>query len=431
MNAILSKKELMVPCLRATMGDWIYYVSLMKFEDIAERIKLAKDIHKHSGLKELLQRTLTDRSFAIGEYLCSQKQHFFNAIIAGIYLGDPTWNEIEVGGNERISADELPVLVKDSIGILSLSGNESIFAIDGQHRVEGIKNALGKKKGLGNDEQTVIFVAHKNSRKGIERTRRLFSTLNRYAKPVTLAEIIALDEDDVVAITTRELLERHELLSQPDIIHVSKVKTVHRSNKKCLTSVHALYEVLDIILFSDKDVKKKLKYRLKKLRPSDDILNEYYKKADYFWNLLINNFPPLQLLLDSGTTEDIAGNYRHNNGGHLLFRPAGITSIAVAVRKLMDNGKDLVKIISCISQMEMELHHEPWSGLLWESGSKRMIMQKKNRNIASKLIIYMTGIDLSNFNIDESNLINDYTSALNRPPDEIEMPERQASDFFT
>ena len=25
----------------------------------------------------------------------------------------------------------------------------------------------------------------------------------------------------------------------------------------------------------------------------------------------------------------------------------------------------------------------------------------------------------------------DYASALNRPPEEIEMPERQASDFFT
>lgn len=245
----------MLPCLRAAMGDWVYYVTLMTFSEISKRITIAKDIHKHTGLKELLQRTLTDRSKDISEYLCSQDQRFFNAVITGVYLGEPSWCPISVGGNETIPDEKIPSIVKDSIGVLTLTGEEKIFAIDGQHRVEGIKEAISNDTNLKHEEQTVIFVGHQNSRNGLERTRRLFSTLNRYAKPVTLSEIIAIDEDDIVAIITRQLLENHELLSKPEIISVTKSKTVPRNNKKCLTSIHSLYEINDIILFSESEKK--------------------------------------------------------------------------------------------------------------------------------------------------------------------------------
>ena len=48
----------------------------------------------------------------------------------------------------------------------------------------------------------------------MERTRRLFTTLNRYAKPVKKSEIIALDEDDIIAIITRELVEKYPLFRE-------------------------------------------------------------------------------------------------------------------------------------------------------------------------------------------------------------------------
>jgi hypothetical protein len=40
-------------------------------------------------------------------------------------------------------------------------------------------------------------------RKGLQGTRRLFTTLNRYAKHVHKTEILALDEADAMAILTR------------------------------------------------------------------------------------------------------------------------------------------------------------------------------------------------------------------------------------
>ena len=416
--------QMMLPSLRASMGDWIYYVTLMSFSEVAKRIRPAQEIHSHKGLKDLLQRTLTDRSNAIGDYLCNQKQRFFNAIIAGVYMGEPSWYPVEVGGNETIDTKDLPDLVKESIGVLSLAGDESIFTIDGQHRVEGIRNALLKNNSLGNEEQTVIFVAHRNTKPGKERTRRLFSTLNRYAKPVTLSEIIAIDEDDVVAITTRELLEKHPLFSKPDIIYVSKSKTVPRNNKKCLTSIHSLYESLDIILFSSDDVRQKRKNKIKKIRPSDEVLKEYYKSAAHFWDLMIKNFDPLQELLEEPIAKEMASKYRHEHGGHLLFRPVGISSISSAIRSLMDKDFQLKNIIFKISEMEMLLDNEPWKGLLWEPNLKRMIMQKKNRKIASQLLIYMTDVDLPQFGLNEKSLKEEYAAALNREPEEIELPTK-------
>ena len=65
----------------------------------------------------------------------------------------------------------------------------------------GIKEALKENPELGDDELAVIFIAHHTDSAGKERSRRLFTTLNKNAKPVSKGEIIALDEDDAMAIT--------------------------------------------------------------------------------------------------------------------------------------------------------------------------------------------------------------------------------------
>ena len=126
----------------------------------------------------------------------------------------------QIGMNWRLAqttfldADTLPRELDGVLGILRLDGTQTLFAIDGQHRVEGIRQALKENKELGREEVSVILVAHRNDSDGMERTRRLFTTLNRYAKPVSKSEIVALDEDDIIAITTRALVEKHPLFQE-------------------------------------------------------------------------------------------------------------------------------------------------------------------------------------------------------------------------
>ena len=82
-----NQEPLLLPALRAEMGDWVYYVSFMRMKDIASRISVVDDIHSSKSLKELLQRRLTKNSEKIAAYLLGQEQRLFNAIVVGTYGG--------------------------------------------------------------------------------------------------------------------------------------------------------------------------------------------------------------------------------------------------------------------------------------------------------------------------------------------------------
>src|SRR5574337_1039288 len=198
------------PALRAKMGDRWYYVTTLTRGEVAQWIKPVDQIHERKELKTWIQRELRpERKEEIARYLVNQEQRFFNAVVAGIYSGEPEWFPLEVSDSVTLREIKLGERQSTAFGLLRLSGNEDIFAIDGQHRVEGIREALQQSKALKGEELTVIFVAHKSTDTGRERTRRLFTTLNKYAQPVSRAELIALNDDDTFAIVTRRLIESY------------------------------------------------------------------------------------------------------------------------------------------------------------------------------------------------------------------------------
>jgi len=48
--------KLLVPALRAKMGDNVYYISFLTMREIAKRVSLAEEIHQNKGLRELILR---------------------------------------------------------------------------------------------------------------------------------------------------------------------------------------------------------------------------------------------------------------------------------------------------------------------------------------------------------------------------------------
>ena len=197
MKTPFSFPSLLLPAIRAKMGDRWYYAATMTFGEVAACVQQVDKIHEKAELKTWIQRQLRpDRTQQIADYLRLQKERFFNALVLGIYEGDPVWSSVAIQENVKIKGHTLGERETNAFGFVQLSGEECIFAIDGQHRVEGIRAALLSDPKLTDEEQTVIFIAHKTTIKGRERTRRLFSTLNGYARPVPLSELIALSEDD-------------------------------------------------------------------------------------------------------------------------------------------------------------------------------------------------------------------------------------------
>lgn len=298
-----NSNELIIPALRAHMGDWIYYVTFLRMDQIADKIHIAENIHSSHVLKDMIQRQITNRSGQISDYLLNQPQRFFNSLIVGVYGDSPDWYELKIGANRLPDAPDLPSDLEGVLGILCLDGTQKFFAIDGQHRVEGIKQALKKNSELEREEVSVIFVAHRNGQEGLERTRRLFTTLNRYAKPVSKSEIVALDEDDIIAITTRELVEKYPLFQEK--ISLSKTKAIAVKDNRSFTTIITLYDVLDILFKKTRGWTE-----FKRQRPEDNTIAEYYAKSVEFWNTLTIYSPPLQKILTSKPEENIAGYFR-------------------------------------------------------------------------------------------------------------------------
>ena len=410
-------ENLTLPGLRAQMGDWRYYITFMRMKDIAARIQMAEDIHPAKRLREYIQTKITSRSESIKDYLLKQQQRLFNSIIVGIYGGSPQWHEMALEAGKRFDISPIP---QGSLGALTLEGSETLFAIDGQHRVAAIKEAVLESSKLNDEEVSVIFIAHKKDSAGMERTRRLFATLNRYAKPVSLMEIIALDEDDAIAIITRDLLDKYSLFSE-ERIAITKGKQIPRKYTKSLTTVIVLYEVLDFVLA---DMQGKKKQDFKRFRPDDELLKKMYKEATKFWDLMVKHFAPLQDLKKSLLTDNIANKYRHENGGNLLFRPVGLLSIARAIEKAKKSGYPVEQTIKKISLLNLEITEKPWIGLLWEGIKKRMITVKENQQLASLLMLYMIGYDLKKFNISEENLRQEYASKLSLELEKAKLPPK-------
>ena len=416
-----NSNELIIPALQARMGDWIYYVSFLRMNQIADQIHIAQEIHSSNVLKDMIQRQITNRAGQISNYLLKQPQRFFNSLIIGVYGGSPDWYELKIGTNQRLDIPGLPSDLDGVLGILHLDGTQTFFAIDGQHRVEGIKQALKKNNKLEREEVSVIFVAHRNDLDGMERTRRLFTTLNRYAKPVSKSEIVALDEDDIIAITTRELVEKHPLFQEK--ISLSKTKAISVKDNRSFTTIITLYDVLDILFRTVREWKE-----FKRHRPEDDTIAKFYVKSTQFWDTLIEYFPALEDILTS-PDNNVAGRYRNREGGHLLFRPVGLLIMAHVVRQAKDSGLSEREAIKRISEVSMGLTDKPWVGLLWDRTNQRMISGTIPQKVARQLLFYRIGGDLSQINTSVEAVRREYAGLLNREESDVKLP-RQYTSFL-
>lgn len=379
-----------IPAIRGTIGKLTYYTATFTFKQIADRVKPAnEELHTSKPLREHLQRALTDNHKSITEYILTQKEHFFNALVLAVYDGDPTWNELEFEFND---------IRYHSMGFLHLTGKERIFPVDGQHRVEGIKSALIENPKLQDETISVIFIGHHDTREGKEKTRRIFSTLNRYAKPVSPGDIIALDEDDVVAISTRELLENCPLFMNDNVnMDKKNSKGLADNDEKSFASLIILYETNKIIytyyksnydhlgkIYNSKKIEELLKYR-----PQQQEIDDFYSYLLNFWDIFIEKIPGVKHYVDICNDKKAASAYRNkDNGGLLYFRSIGLPRLIKAIFETqLRLGLKLEEVIEYFSQVEMCISKEPWINIMWDIKTQTMVM--KYKSIIFHMLIFL------------------------------------------
>lgn len=382
-----SFSPILLPALRAKMGDRWYYIATMTFRDVANCVQPVNDIYEKAELKTWIQRELRpERTQQIADYIRSKNELFFNAIVLGIYGGDPDRSSVAIQENLKIEGHTLGEREANAFDFIRLSGTESIFAIDGQHRVEGIRSAVASEPTIGNEEQTVIFISHKTTNSGRERTRRLFSTLNGYARPVHDSELIALSEDNAFAIATRQLIDEYPGLNMR-FVPLLPSANIPSHEKTCITTVVGLYHLTQSL--SAESIRKQRNKH--KIGPSTKAtVQEIVNSSTQFWDALKKYISPIREVLASNPDHQCASKYRRKDGGNLLFRTVGLAAFARAARVLMDKGKSADKAVAqLVKKIPLELDSDIWREVFWRPENGKML--HKYVRLGQNVMLYRVG----------------------------------------
>jgi DNA sulfur modification protein DndB len=382
----------LLPAIRSRVGDWMFYSASISFLNVKKLIKSPDEIHERKGLADWIQREAIDtHADAIADYIKNNDQRFLGALVIGIYDGDPNWIPLNVNFSSDLVdvPEELRNHITGKLGLLKLSGAEKLFAIDGQHRVAGIKKALESEVEniSGSDEEvTAIFVSHNGSTdEGKQRTRRLFTTLNKKAKRISKAAEIALDEDNGFAIVTRMLIDSHWLF-EDERGHISYTSSgaIKAEDTNTITSVVGLHEII-------KDLFVDVKKVFESSRPTDTQLEHHLSICKDFLDYLLENSECFKnVFVDKSQS---ASFYRIEEN-HLLFRPIGQRAFAKAVLVLMNRGNNMENAINTLLQANLDISSNDWHNILWDPVDSTMIVNKVA--IAESQLLTLTGNEPQN-----------------------------------
>lgn len=373
-----------IPAIRSKIGIWIYYVTSLSFKEVYEFVRPIDDeLHKSKLLRDMIQRSITDNYKSIANYIETQEERFFNALILAVYDGDPVWNEIRI---KDINGED-----NYDMGILTLSGNEKIFPVDGQHRVAGIKKSIDDNPLLESDRIPVVFIGHSKTEEGMKKTRRMFSTLNRYAKPVSLRDIIALDEDDIVAIASRNLIDESDMFDNSRIFD-AKTKAIPESNEDALTSIITYYEcnrellwlqIKDTVVhgIDEKTIKGKQKLNeYIRHRPSDESIESFTQLCKLYWCSILG------VCVDLKKGEKV-GKYRNKEGGHIFFRPVSLIPFTKAIVRIKEKeNTSFENIMKKLPDSIMWIQNPLWKRIIWDNDKHSMIMG--HQKLIELIILY-------------------------------------------
>ena len=367
-----------LPSLRGVLGDWVYYSTLLKAETIRKRIKPSHRIREAQALGDFLQRKLKPRFNKIARYLDKRDSRFFNSIIVGIFHGLPQWAEFDLGKVSRELVISESGELRESLGLLMFTGNEKMFAIDGQHRVEGIRKAYKSNPDrIREDQYPVIFVAHLETPAGKIRTRRLFCDINKNAVAVSEGDKVVIDEDDLSSIVTRRLYASYRHFKRGKQIAVTERKEVLiQDGKERFTSLLGVYTVC-------RRLKKLHKKRRETLENAPENVTAFLDIVTRFFDFSITHEPTLDRYFRKKKTTLQAERRRNRN---LFFRPVGLEVLARLYAHFASRNK-LATLQYALRTFRFLNPEGIFDGILWNAG--RIEAPARAKKAAVEVCLYL------------------------------------------
>lgn len=458
LDRYLSKSDRLL-VQKTQMGTTEAYVGSVTLEWLATRVCFASqlplfqqkfDPNTHNIIRdtqtveELQQRPLDwSRQAHLALYLATRKHHKFPPILVVIsphWVNDPQTYE----SDRRISIPTLnftPLDPQGTLGLLDISEEYAIFALDGQHRLMGIQGLMeliktGRlelynkyKKAINTFITTQDLIEeyglnltylHSLAKEkiGIEiipaivtgetyeqarrRVRSIFVHVNRMAVTLSKGQLALLNEDDGFAIIARQVAISHPLLKDRDDTNsharINWDSATIAQKSTVLTTLQALQDMSEaylIHLFPHWRPKHK---NLIPLRPEDEELETGLQKFTELFNYLAN-LPSYQKLETGHKTTNLRCFSHEKAGGqaNILFRPVGQIALVQALSNLVfkqelsleTTFKKLNHFDSLDGFSYIENPASLWYAVLYDPIKKRI--QVSGKKLAVKLIMYLLG----------------------------------------
>ena len=224
------------PAIRATMGKNEFFSSVLTYGEAARLIQFVEDVDDWSSdtdPESKIQRRLNvarvEREMV--PYLLSVDDHFYSALTVEIRPA------ITDGFDGRIPFEPMGPAVAGGMtwGQITLDGTETLYALDGQHRLKSIQLAIRQKPELAREQIPVIFVPHRSQR----RSQLLFSDLNRFAKSPSKSISLLFSHRDPLVTMAKTLMERIEFLAGRVEVETTSLSK-HTPNVMTLSSLYEM-----------------------------------------------------------------------------------------------------------------------------------------------------------------------------------------------
>jgi len=438
------------PAIKAKMGYWTYYIVRMTMSEVAKEVKLAHEFYEDTTLSAAIQRNLNKNRVRgpIVDFLRMRRDRFFSSLVVAAIGGQPKWQGVAIDSSIVPSIFAESDTLSNSFGILSFDSRPTYYALDGQHRLAAIKRLVENEdgempEGFEEEQVSVLVVlrpADEDDKNWTSKYRRLFSSLNRYAKATDADTNIIMDEDDVFAIITRRLITDHDFFKATKRERDSKKVQTEGKNLKSgtpyFTSLQTLYGMnTTLLLSSNRANSGDILMDNKRIRPPEEIIDQYYNEIKLYWDAILSALPELREPPEQMRDHNILADDRTNKD-HLLFWPIGQELFAKVVRRRLDkyirdtDSLDLKLVESALkplASIPWELDKMPWRYLLLVRGADdkpwrmRSEDRKKALEVAERLLDwFLEPEDLSQDGV--TRLQNDWTDSLYGVPDEKEIP---------
>ena len=393
-------KTLYLPALTGKFGSWRFFQVIFKIEDLIEnfgndttpnyRVKTVdevEEIYSRPGIGGMLQREFDKRRLEpIRKYLVEQSDRYINNLTVAMFGGDPEWTSIAIKktGFDNLSEQEQEDF-ENSYGVVKLDGSETLFVLDGQHRIKGLREAVRQDANLLLETIAVTLIVHLDSDEGRERTRRLFTTVNRYAKPISKGEAILLDEDDLSAILTRALIEEYPRFKGKGIIAKNKTANLTPKDKDKFTTVIQLWNINEMLIpHSVYPSFPGSKSNLVKIRPNDENIRKWKEQVFKFWDLFFHLFPNASDFIENPNLST------RENGGPFSLRPIGQSIFCALFQKMNEIGKSK-EIEKYVKLFPDNLSDAFWHNILFNPIGNKM---SGSESFARDYLFYMLNLTL-------------------------------------